>query len=137
MKKSEAGLIEARETVERIEAMDAQLATRLVAAEHREVADAVNAKAAIADARTAEFNERWARDFEQISGEMIALLQTGFDASEAAGDHQWERDNATRWKGVAETDLNEREVCIELGKASLTTLEQKIKGFPCKFMFRA
>lgn len=130
LSKGEKTLAEARETVERIEAMDGQLSTRLVDAKRREVAGAVNAKAAVADDLTRQFNEAWERDFPRLQGELIALLAQGVAASDARGDCRHAYERALRWDDVTEAEATAGTVDLELGEVSLHDLKTKIEDFP-------
>ena len=132
--KGEKALIEARETAERLAAMDDQLSTRLVDAKRREVAGAVNAKAAVADDLTRQFNEAWERDFPRLQGELTALLAQGVASSDARGIWQDAYNRALRWDDVTEAEATPAKVAVELGEASLHDLKTKIEDFPYLFL---
>lgn len=130
--KGEKALIEARETVERIEAMEAQLAARLVAAERRELIEGVAAKAAEADKLMVVFNDRWARDYERVKGEMIGLLEA-HDAASNAGSDWWSAySGATRWHGAEEAELTNPKVSPEIDAQSIEKISWLFRGFPDK-----
>lgn len=132
LKKADAALIEARETVERIEAMQGQLSTRLVAAERRELIEGVAAKAAEADKLRTAFNDRWARDYERVKGELIGLLEANDAASIAASDWWSAYSGATRWHGAEEAELSRTKVSSEIDEQSINEISRLFRGFPDK-----
>ena len=128
--KGKAALAEARDALEQIEAMTAQLSVRLRQASHREMVEDVRDKATKADASREALNARWERDYERIKGELIALLEIADAADRDVEVWSQAHRNAWRFNGADENELTRATVGPVFDRLYVTKISNLFRGFP-------